>query len=188
MVKKTGLIAGLALVGSTVAVIFLTTRAKAAEPPPPPPPGQATLYGMVLDNKTKSPIASALVSLDGHVAGSSGDGSYYLEDIEPGAYNYVVAKEGYTEMSGSITLEAGINQLNINLTPILVEVATLSGVVADDATKLPIESAMVKLFDLAGSLISSDLSGADGVYVIADITPGTYMVTCEKAGYNTKQF
>jgi len=62
-------------------------------------PGLAILYGTVKDIETGLPIANALIQLNSQLnsysAYTSTDGTYRIEDIEPGRYEGSVQAEGY---------------------------------------------------------------------------------------------
>jgi len=58
-------------------------------------PGLAILYGTVKDIETGLPIANALIQLNSYSAYTSADGTYRIEDIEPGRYEGSVQAEGY---------------------------------------------------------------------------------------------
>lgn len=86
-----------------------------------------------------------------------------------------------------ITLKEGLNERNISLTPIAPVMATLQGIVSDSSTGARIAEALVQLLDAAGAVIASDYSDSQGVYIIANVNPGTYRLVCRKEGYQTKE-
>ena len=79
----------------------------------------------------------------------------------------------------AVTLVEGNNELNIAMTPIPPPVANLYGVVTDAETGAPISGVLVTLDGLTA------YTGANGVYLFEGLTPGSYTITFEKAGYET---
>jgi len=79
-----------------------------------------------------------------------------------------------------IVLTEGNNVLNVGLTPIPPPVATLYGVVTDADTGYPIEGVKVTINGLVTHTNSS------GAYAFEGLTPGSYTITFEKAGYETE--
>lgn len=80
-----------------------------------------------------------------------------------------------------ITLVAGQNTLNVQLTAVYVPpaVASLVGTVTSAATGLSIAGVKVTL----GTVVS--YTDANGDYIFVGIPPGSYSITFEKAGYTT---
>jgi len=82
--KKAGVAA---LIAGVIATIVAVTRGKAA--PPPPPPELASLWGIVTDAGTGSPIQAIEVFLDSWVVSTGPDGRYEFLEVEPGVYELV---------------------------------------------------------------------------------------------------
>ena len=82
---------------------------------------------------------------------------------------------------GDIVLVEGNNVLNVALTPIYVPppLANLYGVVTDAQTGYALQNVKVTI---AGLTAYTD---ANGGYGFTGLTPGSYVVTFEKSGYET---
>ena len=76
-------------------------------------------------------------------------------------------------------LNEGTNELNVGLTPIPPPVANLYGVVTDAQTGLPLSGVKVTI---GGLTVYTD---AWGNYGFTGLTPGGYIITFEKGGYET---
>ena len=76
------------------------------------------------------------------------------------------------------TLDEGLNELNVALTPI-PSVASLYGVVTDAETGYPLAGVKVELDGLTA------FTDASGSYGFEGLTPGGYTITFEKEGYET---
>ena len=85
-----------------------------------------------------------------------------------------------------ITLQEGEQrQLDVQLTPIPPEPATLSGYVTDAMIAAPIAGALVQL---SGDYEYSATTNSEGYYQILDIVPGVYGGLVSAAGYETFAF
>lgn len=79
---------------------------------------------------------------------------------------------------GDIVLVEGDNILNVPLSPI-PPVANLYGVVTDAETGYPLSGVKVTIDGLV------TYTDAGGNYSFSPLTPGSYVVTFEKIGYET---
>jgi len=59
------------------------------KPPEPPPEGKATLWGIVTDASTGSPIEGIVASLNSWSYTTGTDGRYEFPEVEPGTYSLV---------------------------------------------------------------------------------------------------
>lgn len=86
------------------------------------------------------------------------------------------------EYSPSFLIE-GIQEADINLElpPAPVGLATVSGVVTDGTS--PLANATVKLFDKDGVPFRHTLTDAEGRYSLSDVPVGTYTISAAKEGY-----
>lgn len=78
-----------------------------------------------------------------------------------------------------IVLVEGDNVLNVNLTPIPPPVANLYGKVTDAQTGYPLSGVKVTI----DSLVT--YTDAGGNYGFTGLSPGSYVITFEKDGYET---
>ena len=78
-----------------------------------------------------------------------------------------------------IVLYEGANELNVGLIPIPPPVANLYGVVVDAETGSPIPAVKVTIDGLV------TYTDSLGQYAFSGLTPGSYVVTFEKDGYET---
>lgn len=111
------------------------------------------------------------------------NGQYLAPGLTPdAAYRIVAGKEGYlSKESDTVTLGAGdISQLNLQLnissTTLL---GTISGVVFDEATGLPIPNATVALYYLEGGnevILYTAQTNSEGVYLFGSLPAGSYLV------------
>ena len=119
--------------------------------------------------------------LDNLTAISDSAGSFTFSGIAPGGYTLTATKSGYGDVTMSVTILAGSNSLNFEMTPSVVPPTkgTLTGQVTDATTGQPINGVTVSL---SGVTTTTDSSGN---YGFTNITPGTYTLTFTKSGYNT---
>ena len=64
--------------------------------------------------------------------------------------------------------------------------AAVSGIVTDP-TGAVVPNVRIKMTDTERGVSVSTLTNQDGVYVINNLTPGTYRITAESAGFETHQ-
>lgn len=173
------------------------------EEEPLPPPTTGVLRGVVTDANTGTPVDTAQVTVDDAGTGerlrtafTGTDGSYDIEDLEPGDITIQVGKSGYLTAVADASAQAGVVlEFNPGLLPEeedlddevqeepLPETPTtgqLQGVVADAETGLPLSGAAV---DVTGAFTGSIQTAADGSYLIQDIAPGAITVTVSLSGY-----
>lgn len=75
-----------------------------------------TVAGVVTDKETGAIISGAIVSIGGgYTATTDSNGYYEISNIPLGTYPITVMVEGYTDYTGSITVEAGYQVNNIEL-------------------------------------------------------------------------
>jgi len=77
-----------------------------------------TLHGVVAEAGTGLPIANALISLDGYGAYTAADGKYKFTSIKAGTYSGAVEHSGYETVQFQITIAAGDNLMDIQLTQV----------------------------------------------------------------------
>lgn len=173
------------------------------EEQPLPPPTTGILKGVVTDANTGTPVDTAQVTVDDAGTGerlrtafTSADGSFNIEDLEPGDITIQVGKPGYLTAVANASAQAGVVlEFNPGLLPEeenlddevqeepLPETPTtgqLQGLVTDAETGLPLSGAFV---DVTGGFTGSIQTAMDGSYLIQDIAPGEITVTVSLTGY-----
>lgn len=143
--------------------------------------------GVALSGRVRyrgEPVAAAHVSLDGrdvaaHRSVVTGhDGGFRVEGLEPGSYRLDVldpsrALSHLEEIAISADREIVLDLVS----------ERLAGRVVDDETGAPIEDALVYVRGGAdGSLVTVG-TDADGGFLLAHVTPGSYRVSARKNGY-----
>ncbi|NOX16797.1 MAG: PEGA domain-containing protein, partial [Chlorobi bacterium] len=143
------------------------------------PPTTGMIEGTVRDAQTGALVSGVVLSTDPttDVVTTSADGSFSFEKITPGEYTISATKTGYQNANASVTVTAGnTTRADIVLTQ---SFGSITGVVKDAATELPIQGANIQT-DPATSSVTTD---SDGRYEIKGITPNSYKVKASKTGY-----
>lgn len=115
------------------------------------------------------------------VVSTSDETGYYSLNLEAGTWNLSVAKNGFiTAYKENVPVGIGqtISGINFYLAP---NITTVSGIVTDTQTRLPLRNAEVKI---AEKELSSHSSG-DGSYSLV-VEPGNYSLVVTKPGYKTR--
>lgn len=145
----------------------------------------STIQGTVTDAITSLPIAGALVEA---IRGNSvrysdtteADGSYILSNVQPSNYTLVFSASGYqTRAVGVKPKNNQVTIVNIALTP---NGGTISGMVTDALSSLPINGASIYVFQ-TGTFIASQTTNVFGTYTISDLAPGTYTILVIASGF-----
>lgn len=133
------------------------------------------LYGTVTDAVNGSPIEGALVIVD------TGDSTYtnsngeYSFILPSGTYTVTASNDGYySQVAPNVELIMGMVELNFGLSPLPV---TLTGLVSDAATNLPLPGAQVIVN--SGEYTYTD---SNGIYSI-QLDRGVYTVTANADYY-----
>jgi protocatechuate 3,4-dioxygenase beta subunit len=140
----------------------------------------AVLQGRVT-NAAGEPVPAVRVGLGGSSAATDDDGLYWLEGAPPGHQEVLFVHASYGRLAKRFDVQPGVNLLDIAFPP-GVEVA---GRVVDDTGK-PVPAARVELdsenhFDLKHH---QDVTGEDGRFRLAPVTPGRYRLKAGAEGYS----
>lgn len=143
-----------------------------------------------------SEINSGAANMQGYAATSETDGTFKIENIEPGTYTLSGNRTGYlntrygakslSQMGTLIALTKGQQMTGVNLT--LIPQAVISGKVVDQDGD-PVPNAQVRLVGQMwqrGKLRFMSRNGSNtndlGEYRIANVAPGKYYVFAQKMG------
>lgn len=154
-----------------------------------------SISGIVTDSASGAPIFNAMVTactrtnLCGGRAITDSNGYYIIENLTEANYIVVAHARNYRSFRypDSVTVTAGQTTANINfvLAPRSTQPppnpGTISGVVVDSTTNLPIAGAVVMARHRRHT--QRAVTGADGSYTITNLRAGTYRVKAHKQGY-----
>ncbi|MBU7592485.1 carboxypeptidase regulatory-like domain-containing protein [Metabacillus halosaccharovorans] len=151
-------------------------------------PFPATIQGLVADALSGDPIVGALISvvvpntdiiIESIVTGS--DGTYSIGNLQLGTYNVVFTAPNYGSTVIPVILTPNeVETVNASLLP---NPAALNGTVINVQTGIGISGALVRVFDLNGTLIKSSLTTEIGQYTITGLSPGSYSVIASAEGF-----
>jgi hypothetical protein len=150
---------------------------------------QSTLTGLVKDANTLLPVVAEV-----YISGIDNTGAYrnpYVSDATFGRYyrllqngNFTVTFSAYgyiPQTFNNVNINSvGQTMLNVNLIP--AQTVTVTGVVTDLATGLPIQGATIEIMNTP---VSPVITNASGAYTIPSIMEGTYDFRVSKINYAT---
>jgi sugar lactone lactonase YvrE len=142
-------------------------------------PTVSSLTGVVVDSITKAVLPNVSVKLGSITQVSSATGTFTFDAVVPGAFTLTLSANGYQSLSASGITVVGINDVgNIGLTK-LPTTSSLSGIVTDAATSLPIAGATINVSGQA----PTGLTGADGKYTITGLNGTSFILNAVATGY-----
>lgn len=138
--------------------------------------GYGTLAGAVTDATTGLPVPGATVSYAGASATTDISGAYTLAKAPLGTYPLTAAATGYSSQSQSVTVSSATTTAQgFSLAPLA---GSISGVVSDARTGLPVSGAMVSY---SGGQAVTDAAGS---YSFDPVAEGSYSVSAGAVGYS----
>jgi len=158
---------------------------------PDPNAGSNTMYGIIQEAGTHIPLSQAIVNtylVQGttqtliSTTSTNTAGQYLSPYLADGDYVIVANKTGYDQtVSGVTPLSNGeIASLNMTLyTNTVTNKGTVSGIITDSTTLLPIGSATVALYEITGTaeiLIKLTKTNSAGRYLFGSVEASDYIV------------
>ncbi len=165
----------------------------------------AAIQGQVTDAENDQPIADAVIevqSVRGRVRTrglTNEEGRYLISGLPPGAYLVSAVIAGYVPqwydsvasrreakhiVLASSQLADGIDFRLGKIEPLPV---SLSGLVIDDSTKLPLPGAHIMAMPVSSrGRIRKAITGEDGAYVLRGLPPAKYLLLIHAAGYKAE--
>ncbi len=139
---------------------------------------------MVTNTVTGLPIAGATVLVVDSASVTNtlttdAAGHYAVTNIATGIATVTASQTGYTTATASPTIVAGANTQDLGLTA-----NTLTGVVTDATTGLPIAGATVAVTD-SSNVVHTVTTDATGHYGVTNLPTGPTTVTASKTGYTS---
>ncbi|MBI1756470.1 MAG: carboxypeptidase regulatory-like domain-containing protein [Fimbriimonas ginsengisoli] len=179
---------------ASTSIVFLggalTVPTEALTPIPPPP--TATVNVTVTQSDTGAGIPGVTVTIsytggssvvgttDGNGLASFSNQPVSIASVISAATNDGSNRMGSTSSSGFV---AGANSVPIVIQPI--PRGSVSGMVTDMATGVPLGGAMVTVMDGGLNVVGSGQTVSDGTYMIGNIVAGAYSMTFSLATYQT---
>jgi hypothetical protein len=161
----------------------------------PPPQNPAIISGVVIDSTTNEPIVGAVVMARTRRitqrAITGPDGSYTITNLRAGTYRVSAHKMGYRPQvyPDPVILTAGGSATGINFalvpasTPPPPGTGSISGIVINAVTQMPIANATVHAFSPGMHYGNMARTNADGTYTIPNLRAGTYTVNACAMGH-----
>lgn len=160
--------------------------------------GSGVLIGTVRDSINQLPVYPAFIELTGILSSgdtlryfteNNPDGTYRLDNLIPGDYTVECSASGFETVTiNHFMIAPAGNMLDFYLLPLANGNGTLTGSVFDSAGNSIVYPAFI---DLAGvdtttgdSLLFRTVNQPDGQYIISNIRPGIYHLSCTAFGYH----
>lgn len=158
---------------------------------PDPDASKNALYGIIRQAVVLTPIEGATVSIFQDVDGvqtlalttiTNSNGQYFAPRLVSGNYIVIANKLGYEQNTSAVVTLTGsdIEPLDLNLQVNTADnVGTISGIITNQATQLPIANAFVALYSVVGSvetIVQIVKTNSGGRYLFGNINTGNYIV------------
>jgi len=154
----------------------------------------ASVYGVVTFRETGAPLSGVKVSIGGRTTYTNTSGEYSIENLAPGNYLMTLEKEGYDPLSDTVTLVAGNNKIDAEMTLTPALMASLHGYVTDSETGAAIAGAEIIVSEKTGLMEANVYTGttdASGFYSMANMafenSPIVVDISAEAAGYELRK-
>lgn len=161
--------------------------------------GTGSISGIVTDSTTGNPIFGALVTAcqNNVCAGraiTDSTGTYVIQNLADGEYQVVARARNYRvkHYPMPVVVANGQNtpdinfQLVPNTPPPPPNPSSISGIVTDSATGMPIEN--VTVIARSRRFVRRAITNSDGNYTITNLRPGIYRLMAHKPGYLPKHY
>ena len=143
-----------------------------------------SIVGKIIDAKTGVAIQEAVITTTPPTSSVTSDanGIYKIVNLQPGDYSISVTKYGFQNASTSIMVFVG-QSTNADISLAEQSTGTISGVVRDDSTDVPIRGVSITTEPGTSSVTTDSL----GHYTIVNLEPSQYSVIAQKLGYVSAQ-
>jgi hypothetical protein len=141
--------------------------------------------GIVSDSATGTALAGAVVSLGSGMNSerdtTGADGAFSFDSVRSGNQTLSVTKVNYNNKTVQLTVGSAAVTANVAL--VAIAYGSISGVVTDTATGLPITGAIVRI---GNGTTQIDTTGADGAFSITNVRTGSQTVRASASKYTQK--
>jgi len=144
--------------------------------------------GIVTNSLDGSPVEETLVEAidQGQIVASTlslPDGSYLLEDMEPGLYDIKASAAGFSSNTrNDVLVESAAETQSIDFA--LMSYGSISGVVVQHGNNKPVRKAKVEAVQ-ANVVLGTTTTGSDGSYIIESLEGGVYDVCATASSFET---
>ena len=141
-------------------------------------PTTGTIGGQVTDGITGFGLAGVNISWAGGSTSTDASGNYSLQNVTPGPQTVSASFPAYQAGSQTVTVKAG-NAATANFALVLLPTTgTVTGIVSDSATQLPIAGASVSYGN------ATAMTDATGSYTLANVSAGVQSFDVSAPNYN----
>jgi hypothetical protein len=137
------------------------------------------LSGTITDSASNQKIVGAVVRIANRSDTTDTAGAYYFDTLPMGVRTLSVSATGYTSKTLNVTISDSALTFNIKL--VKIHYGTVSGVVYDSASDVPVAGAIVSFQNSAS--IKPDTVGSDGKFEFQKLSFGTYTLKTSAVGY-----
>ncbi|MFZ6640832.1 carboxypeptidase regulatory-like domain-containing protein [Undibacterium sp. TC4M20W] len=139
----------------------------------------ATIYGVVTNASTGSPIAGATISGASFSVNTDAKGAYQIANVPVGDIVVTVSYAGLQTMTITLHTSAGAT---LTFSPALSAPSSIKGQVVDSQSGAPLVGVHVVL---SGNASVDVITGVDGSFVFGQQSQGSYSVTIAPPNYGT---
>lgn len=158
---------------------------------PDPTASLNTIYGIIREASTLTPLSQVIVNtylVDGvtqtlvSTTVTNAEGQYLSPYLADGIYVIKANKAGYDQTASAETTLTGTELASLDMTlyaNAITNTGTISGIITDSVTLLPIGGATVALYQVSGStetLIKMTKTNGAGRYLFGSIEASSYVV------------
>jgi len=148
--------------------------------------GETYLEGYITEGSGRGegdPVVEATVKLTSsnrEYAGSTDEDGYYYIRCEEDEYSIEVTHEDYEKHEDDITIKAGANRYDAELTP--KAMGKIHGIVTDKETEEPLDGAKVRLRDKDSGKDHETYTDKEGYYFL-EVPAGDYSILVQQTDY-----
>jgi len=136
------------------------------------------LSGKVQEKGTNNPVPGVLVEIGNKKDSTDQSGNYKIDSLTTGSFIVTANAEGVASYSHDITINSGDNSFDISLEAKNDNIGSLSGIVYESGSGLPIAQAIVEIDN------KKDTTGQDGKFLFDQIDTGSYIISVSAINYD----
>ncbi|MBY0512804.1 MAG: carboxypeptidase regulatory-like domain-containing protein [Gemmataceae bacterium] len=144
---------------------------------------EARIRGVVRDG-SGTPVAGAVVAIDGAAPGIAGagltdeNGNYDIGGLPAGTHTLVAIADNFSASKTTVVLAAGATANDLVLATATIQVRGRL-----TAASSPLGNVTVTAKDASGHVIAETTTASDGTYTLGTLTPGSFTIALRAVGY-----